>query len=338
MKTFFLLSGIICFTLKSSFCQPIPVKGSVKIATGYPVAGVTVKAKEERREILTDSAGNFFFKVSPYSVVQLSYDGYTEIDLKITDKPVDTVIILSPENVNNQPDETFVSKVNNGNFQTAISTGVSNTTIYGGSINSSSGTFFPQFTHKEETQGSRYLFNGWTKGSVVDSHDTVIRSPSFSYNYDKVNGVLLFTLDKQSAVAVEHAQVKSFTLFDQEGNPMLFRYIPKIGQKLFVNVLAEGENYNFYKLTKTKFIKSNYQTDGMTSTGNPYDEYTDEVIYFIENVKTQRIEKISLKRKALRLLLADQKEKTDRYFSDHRDEAADQQFVQRLIDFVNKRP
>ena len=230
----------------------------------------------------------------------------------------------------------MTQKVNNDNFQAAISTGVGNTTVYGSSINSSGGTFMPVFIHKEETQGSRYLFNDWMKGSVVTKADIVVNSTSYGYNYDKIKGTLLFTQDGQSAVSVEPADLKSFTLIDRDGHEQLFRIVPSIDNKLFVNVVSEGPYYNFYKLTQTKFIKSNYHSDGMTSTGNPYDEYTDDFYYFLENVKTKQISKVSFKRKALRLLLVDQKEKSDRFFSDHRDEAVDQDYVRDLIDFVNK--
>ena len=283
MKTIFFLSGILLSGIGFVYAQPITVKGKVRVSSGFAIPNVTVKAVQEKRVIYSDTAGEFNFNVSPYSTVLLSFEGYEETEIKVFDKAIDTVIIMRPDNSKSGAVESMTQKVNNDNFQAAISTGVGNTTVYGSSINSSGGTFMPVFIHKEETQGSRYLFNDWMKGSVVTRADIVVNSTSYGYNYDKIKGTLLFTQDGQSAVSVEPADLKSFTLIDRDGHEQLFRIVPSIDNKLFVNVVSEGPYYNFYKLTQTKFIKSNYHSDGMTSTGNPYDEYTDDFYYFLED-------------------------------------------------------
>jgi hypothetical protein len=46
-------------------------------------------------------------------------------------------------------------------------------------------------------------------------------------------------------------------------------------------LIAKGTKYAVYKLTTTKFVKSNYHTDGVTLTGNPYDEYIDKHKYYL---------------------------------------------------------
>ena len=285
MKTIFFLSCILLSGIGFVYAQPITVKGKVRVSSGFAIPNVTVKAVQEKRVIYSDTAGEFNFNVSPYSTVLLSFEGYEETEIKVFDKAIDTVIIMRPDNSKSGAVESMTQKVNNDNFQAAISTGVGNTTVYGSSINSSGGTFMPVFIHKEETQGSRYLFNDWMKGSVVTKADIVVNSTSYGYNYDKIKGTLLFTQDGQSAVSVEPADLKSFTLIDRDGHEQLFRIVPSIDNKLFVNVVSEGPYYNFYKLTQTKFIKSNYHSDGMTSTGNPYDEYTDDFYYFLEDAK-----------------------------------------------------
>ena len=56
-----------------------------------------------------------------------------------------------------------------------------------------------------------------------------------------------------------------------------------------MQVLSAGSKYKIYKLTTTKFIKSDMETNGLVSSGNPYDEYADEITYYVLTVKGNNV-------------------------------------------------
>src|SRR6266487_2361518 len=195
-KCFSILIFIIIFTVRGVSGQPIVVSGIVKIESGYPVSGAIIKGKKEKIQVFTDSLGIFKIEASPYSKLMVSYEGFKEVEIKVEDKPIDTTIILLPQNAMQKNDATE-SKIKSENFQSAISTqkGVTNTIVYNNSAlpRSSSGAFFPQFSSKEETRGSKYLFNEWVNGFVVTTAGSSIKNDATQFNYDKISGSLLMT-------------------------------------------------------------------------------------------------------------------------------------------------
>src|SRR6202012_357074 len=158
------------------------------------------------------------------------------------------------------------------------------------------GTMFPVFTIKEETRGSRYLFDKWQPGYVINAKDSLIKRPNFMFNYDKMGGGLLLTQDERSAIEVNRDAIKSFTLYNNAQVPVVFENVPEIDRNHYVEVIATGKKYRIYKLIKTKFEKSDYHTDGVVTTGNPYDEYVDEGNYFVIKDGSGQPQKIALKK------------------------------------------
>lgn len=199
---------------------------------------------------------------------------------------------------------------------------------------SGSGTFY-NISRTEGTKGSRYLFDTWAKGSVVDSKGNTIKNDSYGFNYDKINGALLLTQDKQTAVDVSKEQVKTFTVYDKLEQPITFEYVPAIDPTHFSQVLSAGAKYKVYKLTKTTFVKANYKSDGMTSSGNKYDEYTDEAAYYVFNIKTAQLQKVPLKNKAIKQVFADDVDKVKAFYSAHGDDEIDENFLKSLADSLN---
>jgi len=332
-KSLFFLTASI-FTLQVVFSQPVAVTGMVKVESGYPVSGVLIKGKKEKIQTLTDSMGVFKIGASPYSILLVTYPGFKRLEIKVEDKPIDTVITLLLEN-GGQKYDAASSKIKSEHFQDAISMqkGASNTIIYNNAP--ASGAFFPQFSSKEEAQGSKYLFHDWVSGFIVTANSNTIKNDSSRFNYNKMSGNLIMTQDGKTAIEFDHAQIRAFTLYNT-GTEYSFEDVSSISTNAFCQVIAKGNKYAVYKLTTTKFVKSNYHTDGMTSTGNPYDEYIDEHKYYLLTPDENKFELPKLTKKSIKGALKNEQQKVDDYFSQHKAEVVDETFLKNLVDYLNQ--
>jgi hypothetical protein len=191
------------------------------------------------------------------------------------------------------------------------------------------------FRQKEETQGSRIFFKNFVHGYVITSEDSLIEDPTFLLDYDKIGGKLLLTKNRVTVIEVDADKVKSFTLFDELNQPYIFTMENDIDRKHFVQVIADGPVYKIYKKIKTKFVASNYVSDGVASSGNDYDEYEDEFIYYLLNVKTGKLQPIGLKKKVLKQAFAADEAKADGYFKTN-DGDIDDNYLVALGDYMNK--
>jgi hypothetical protein len=201
-------------------------------------------------------------------------------------------------------------------------------------INSGTGMAY-NLTNKEDTKGSRFLFDTWVKGNVTDSKGNIVNSENYTFNYDKIGGALLLSQDKQTAIAVDKEHVKKFVIYDKNDSPMAFEYMPAIDATHYCQVLATGSKYKVYKLTKTRFVKSEYKNDGISSSGNKYDEYIDEVAYYVIDAKTSVLQKVSLKSKAIKQVFAADADKVKAYFDAHKDDDINEEFLKGLGESVN---
>lgn len=207
----------------------------------------------------------------------------------------------------------------------------SNPILYSSGTSSS---IVPVFTPVEATHGSQYLFDGWVKGALTGVDGTVYNDPSYGFDYDKMAGTLLFTKDRKSAIQVDNPKIRSFTLFDKLDNPENFTLVPAIDPAHYVQVIAEGSKYRIFKLTLTHFVKNNYHNDGMTSTGNNYDEYVDDYTYFV-TINGAAPQKLSLKKKSLREVFKNDVDKLNGFFGTY-DEPMDDNYLLKLGDYMNK--
>ena len=192
------------------------------------------------------------------------------------------------------------------------------------------------FTYKEETRGSRYLLDQWTKGYVVDNKGETIKNDNYAFNYDKITGTLLLTQDRQAAVDVDKDKIKSFTVYTKLDVPLTYEIVPAIDNKHFTQILSAGNKYKIYKYTQTTFVKSDYHSDGMTSSGNRYDEYVDERTYYVVNLKTAQIQKVALKSKAIKQVFAADADSVKTYYTEHPDDSIDEAFLKGLGDYLNQ--
>jgi len=356
MKKFGLLILFIVGVGKFSSAQTINISGTVKTGDGDALHLAFVQDKLYKNGVYTDSLGNFGLAVNPNSKLHVTCRGFRDTLININNR-TSFLIVLEPlvhitatrsnippvtdpnRNINvlTLTDEVSQILSNPPGFKRLAYVTPQGEKVYavGNYLDASQGAIFPIFTHKEETKGSRYFVNGWVHGYVVNSSDSLIQRPEFFYNYDKMSGDVLLTQDKVSAIAVYHEKIKSFTLFDALNQPHTFTLVPDIDKTHYVQIISDGSTYKIYKLTKTKFIASNYHSDGIASTGNPYDEFQDDDSYFVVYAKTNQVQKLALKKKAIKQAFAADENKVTAYLQAN-DGDIDENYLHDFGDYMNK--
>jgi len=100
--------------------------------------------------------------------------------------------------------------------------------------------------------------------------------------------------------------------------------------------VSNGDKYKIYKAIRTSFVKSNYTTDGLTTSGNAYDEYKDEGTYYVYDVQTNDLQKITLKKKALKATFAKDGDKLNKFMTDHSSDDIDDTYLSGLGVYMNQ--
>ncbi len=197
---------------------------------------------------------------------------------------------------------------------------------------------FVSFHQKEDTKGSRLFLKDWTVGFVIAPNDSVVRNVKAVFNYDKINHTLYFTPDKKVVLEVDRSLIKGFDLAAPDGEH-LFVKMSAISADGFVELLGgslDDRHYAFCKLTKTILKKADYHTDGMVETGNNYDEYVDNVQYYIVSPGGKEYQPVELKKKSVRSALPAAKTKVEEFLSQHKNDDVNETFLKELIDYLNK--
>jgi hypothetical protein len=207
----------------------------------------------------------------------------------------------------------FVSVSSNAQMNsTQVSNGYQG--LYSGAISSfgNSVPSVPTFSSKAQTIGNQYLFENWVTGTIVDNDGTVF-SEGYLFNFNKINQNVYFRL-KDSAVAflINKSLLKSVTLTDGMKTYTLEK-VPSLDSNYLYTVLVKGKKYSLYSLTKTNFVAANYFTNGITSSGSMYDEFKDEVKYYVVKADGTKKE-VPLKRKAIKTAFESDKEKVAEFF------------------------
>lgn len=341
MKRYLFFSLLLAGFAGLAQAQTVTVTGTVKSTEGDPLHFAFVQDKQYKHGTFTDSVGTFTLAVSPTTTLRINCVGYK-----------DTLI-----NVNSQTNFNVVLRVNNisisanaagGNAAVAANNDFQRASLRndlslsdsrgggGSQFVAGQGTSIPTFQPKGETVGSRYFFKGWVHGYVVNSKDSIVQNPIFQFEYDKMGGALLLTKDNRTAIEVDKDLVKSFTIYDNMNRPYTFARVPQIDNNHYVEVVASGDKYKIYKAIKTNFIKSNYSTDGLASTGNNYDEYVDESTYYVYDVKNNALQKVALKKKALKEGFAKEADKFNKFASDHSSDDIDDFYLTSLGSYMNE--
>jgi hypothetical protein len=192
----------------------------------------------------------------------------------------------------------------------------------------------PSFNLREETVGSRYLFTKWVQGSVTNLRDSVMNYTSVLYNYDKITQSLLMYQDKKIVIEVYPEQIKSFTL-KYGDNEFLFQHIPMMGEDYF-QPLIRSKKYSLYKSLRTRFVRADYSTNGITETGSNYDEYKDMSTFYVIFPGGRDFVKLEPKRKSVKQAFPKETAKVEAYIYKVNPEVIDEGFMVGLIEELNK--
>lgn len=343
MKKLSLLFFLLISIFEITIAQTITVTGSVKNEKGIALPFAFVQDKQIQSAVYADSLGNFSIRANSNSALQFSLKGYSDTLIKIENN-TDLQVTLR---YNGSTQNKSTDGLKTTNTDVTVSDAFSGTTNMNSTYNTSSSEAggggesifnngsFPVVKEKEYTHGSRYLFADWADGSVINAKGLLVKNPAFLFNYDKIQGDLLLTHDKKNAIIIDKDKIQSFILYNQTKEPYIFEKVPAIDNIHFIQVLSSGSKYKIYKLTKTKFIKSDYSTNGLVTTGNSYDEYVDENTYYVLNVQSNLLQKLILKKKSIKEIFENEGNKLNNFFKEHSTSSIDDHFLKNLGDYFN---
>ncbi len=198
------------------------------------------------------------------------------------------------------------------------------------------GSVLSSFNNKENVKGRKYFFDSWVKGVAVTDKGQVIDNNKFFFNVDKVNNLLLTTEDKKTIIEVDKNLIRSFTL-QNASQTVSFERVDLINPKIYLQVLTRKDSgYTLYKATFTKFVRADYSTNGLTESGNPYDEYVDTDIYYLLLPGGKEYKTIGLRARSIRQAFRGQEKIVNDYLYQHAGENMDDAFLIKLVDEVNQ--
>ncbi len=377
-KLFILLAGILFFgygfTQTGSVNQMNrSISGLVKTKEGKPVsfASIILKADNTVKNSIADSLGFFKLMVQSGNSITIRAVGYKDAMVKI-DKQDSLLIVLNTD-VNKLKDvsvaassapalatgqtsiadqQIIASTLNDFKTGENFSTGNSYTEhaglnssldnthnmVLGPTSNIYMGSAIPVFSHKEDTKGSRYLYDKWVRGSVVTAQNVLFNYDKYLFNYDKVakNLMAILAQDKSVMIELDRQNIKSFSLME-DNSSIDFEKVPLISSQNFqIALVKAGGKYALYKSITTKFTKANYVSNGLTERGNNFDEYVDEAIYFV--VAPNNIQRrVELKKKSVKTVFFEDAAKVDKYFSEHKYDDINEIFLQDLVYYLNEK-
>ncbi|MBS1662198.1 MAG: carboxypeptidase-like regulatory domain-containing protein [Bacteroidetes bacterium] len=198
----------------------------------------------------------------------------------------------------------------------------------------------PAFSIKEDTKGNRYLLGErWGQGVVVTRADSLVDNKALLFNFDKIQQKLYTTKDMNTIIELEPSEIKAFAIKDKD-SLMIFDRVAAIdsGRYFLVLVPAVSGKYALYRDLRTRFVKSDYHSDGMTESGNPYDEYVDNNTYYVVLPGGLKARRIEMKKKYIKDILPEDANRVNQYFSKHRYDPIDEALLKDLILFLNDAP
>ncbi len=190
------------------------------------------------------------------------------------------------------------------------------------------------FATNYNIKGTRYLFNEWVRGTVVKNTGEEITGDKYYFNFDKITNNLLVTVDKQQIIEVYKDSIQSFR-FTEKGELYAFEKIPSIERYRFVRVLLKNtEKYSLYKSMHTRLVAADFQTNGLTESGNPYDEYVDSRKYFI--MYNGEVRPVELTFGSIKKALKENSSKAKDFYASHMMDEIDEVYLSAIVEYVNQ--
>jgi len=191
------------------------------------------------------------------------------------------------------------------------------------------------FSKRPNTIGSQFLFDDWVKGTIINMNGVEFTEGLFNFN--KVSQNLYVQMkDTANNVAflVDREQLKSIALSDGVQSYLLEK-VAALDPGSFYTVLSKGKKYSLYSQVTTKFIASNFETNGIVTSGNSYDEYKDELTYWVVFADGS-VHELSLKKKSIKTVFDADKDKVDQFYKDNSALGQNEIFLSSLVTFLNQ--
>ena len=310
---------------RAGLAQTITATGTVKGEAGQELHYAFVQDKVTKNATYTDSLGRFNLIVAPGSQLMVSANGFKDALIDVgTQKTFDIVLKADPS-ASAAPKSENLAKVEEA-FKT------DHERLPGQSIGPSGTAVFMSV---KETVGSRFLFNRWVHGFIIKTDGNILQNSTLLLNYDKMGGDLYLTENMSSVMVGDKNTIRSFVLFGPGDQVFTFEKMTGISNDLYCQVISAGSKYKIYKLMKTKFVPSNFKSDGIASTGNTYDEYADDTSYYVLNLTTTVFQPLNLKKKSITQVFSGEGDKVSTYLASHNGKI-DDNYLKSLGDAMNQ--
>ncbi|HEY1870817.1 MAG TPA: hypothetical protein VGG71_07140 [Chitinophagaceae bacterium] len=189
------------------------------------------------------------------------------------------------------------------------------------------------FSTNYNIKGTRFLFDEWVRGTIVKNSGEEISGNIYYFNFDKITNNLLVTIDKQSIIEVYKDSIQSFS-FKEKGEVFAFEKFPSIERYRFVRILIKNTGkFSLYKSIHTRLVAADFETNGLTESGNPYDEYVDSHKYYI--VCKGEVRPVELKFSSIKKALKENSSLAKDYYANHIFDEIDEAYLSGIVDYVN---
>lgn len=298
MKKIILFSLLTAITT-ITYGQTITVTGSVSNEKSQPIPFAFIRDVQHGYATYADSVGAFAIKADPASFLEVLAKNYKTTLVKIDNKPAIKVMLpaglaadgVTKLNIDSQDGATVNSFLENRQLMAQAVVG-----------NNATQAIVKEGFNQEPTRGSRYLYDYWVPGVGVNNKDSLIVDINNKYNYDMLNGMIMYTTDGNSLSSILKDQTKSFSLYDKRGHAHVYENAPAISNKPFIEVLLNTPKYKIYKKIDGKLNRADFHTDGVLEMGHKYDEYVSVDHYYFIGADGKP-QSISLKKSTLKKLL-----------------------------------
>jgi hypothetical protein len=322
-KRIFVMWLLMVVTAQITNAQTNIATGNVKDDKGNPLHFVFVRDKQSTNAVYTDSLGNFKITINPGSTLQFAREDYAGTELNITNTANLQVVLKSTATA-----ESGNSANTLGSQIEVKSSNVPEATIGTG------GVITPSH-QKGELRGSKYLFTAFVHGFVINSSDVLNYNPGYLYDYDKLGGSLLLTQDNKSISEASYDEIKSFVLYSNTDERMVFEKDTKIDPSHYMQVLASGKKYKIYKFITTKFVRADYVNSGVLAHGTDFDEFVDDADYYVVDGQGNDPKKLSLKKKSIKEDFSKDADKVNKFLTDNSGRINDT-YLSKLGDYMNQ--
>lgn len=194
----------------------------------------------------------------------------------------------------------------------------------------------PHFFEKEKVVGSPYLAKTWAQGYIELINHKRIPEPNqeMLFNYDKMQNVI-YVID--NTYKLRMFSIDSVWSFELVENNMIYTFekISWISKKFYlIPVIESPKGYSLYKRLITNYYWADYTSDGYSSKGRKFDEFTDTYEYFLTYPGNKLYRKVLLKENAVRRAFKDDSKLLDGFFSLHDNEINEQSLLG-IVQYIN---